>query len=237
MTSTSSFSIETTSRLSCMTPDSASVISMRVVSIVNTRSDSSTQSANASPAAGSLVDWRRPRRCCVTWRVACANRGNIVQRFPHTLDQALILVEQAIELPSKLLQIGALTGHLHASGHVACVNDAACRGDNVAHRFRCRWQIRHRPDAKQKRRYHHRQKTDAEGRKVDSRLLVWRPTSSVASSGNLAEATTRSLSSSLGIRNQTKCAGSPPVAVPQHRIAPNPAVRSAITRCPSDLPP
>ena len=97
--------MEVFARFSFIMPASASVMSMSALSMVRTRSDSSTQSARASRAAGSGVVLHGDLGgAAQTGQRGAEVVGDVVERFAHAADKRLVLVEHAVELAGQFLQ-------------------------------------------------------------------------------------------------------------------------------------
>ena len=200
------------SRFSFITPASASVMSMSAVSMVRTRSDSSTQSAKASRAAGSGV-------ACTASSAAARRRVSGVRRSWVTLSNA----SRMPWISAWFLSSTRLNWRARSSSSVRRAL-AGTRADRlpvsmmarvVATTSRtglvARWAKNAPPSTpsisvgvitiRKSRR---------NGWRRISRLLVLRPTCKADPSGNRIAATVKSRSSSFGMRNQASCDKPPP---------------------------
>ena len=212
MTLASSPSIGVSARCSCMTPDSASVISIKAVSIVSTWSDSSTQSAKASLATGSDVACkassavprkrvRGVRRSCATlssaWRMPWINdwflsrtRLNCCASCSKSVRSAVPATRAEKSPVSRIARAVATTSR---TGWVARCEKSAppSTPSNSAGVITAR-------------------KLRRNGCSTASRLLVLRPTSKTELSGRRNDAMVSSRSASCGTRSQIRCDRSPP---------------------------
>ena len=105
-------------------PCSASVISIRVLSMVKTRSDSSMQSAKASRFGNLRVGLERELRRPThprQWSPQIVR--DIVERFTHSANQRLVFLQDAVELAGEFRQFTLSLTFGHPFCQVAGVND------------------------------------------------------------------------------------------------------------------
>ena len=169
-------------------PASASVMSMSVLSMLSTRSDSSTQSARAlarrRPGSALGLQGHLGRAAQAGQRRAQVVR-DVVERLAHGADQRLVLVEQGVEQPDQFVEFVVGVADRHAGVQLAGADDGAGGGHDLAHRAAWRGGRRRRPARKPRSTVTLPtiRKLRRTGSSSASRLLVVRPTCSSEPSG------------------------------------------------------